>query len=240
MSATLGIAAVSRRSGFAAPTLRYYEQVGLLPPPERTPAGYRAYDESVFERLAFIARAKALGCSLEEIGGLLAEWERGECAPLQERLRAVAVAKVEHAQGRIADLLASTARLRNVVHGLEGHTADGPCDEDCGCLTEPRPAPATVACTLDPVQMARRIGDWQGLLGFVTARRAVSGGVRLELADGTPLDELARLVAAERSCCAFFAFAITVDDRGVGLEVRAPAEASTVVTALFGRATTTA
>jgi hypothetical protein len=51
-----------------------------------------------------------------------------------------------------------------------------------------------------------------------------------------PLDEVARLVAAEQACCAFFAFAITVDDRGPALEVQAPDDATEIVTALFGAA----
>ena len=43
-----------------------------------------------------------------------------------------------------------------------------------------------------------------------------------------------RLAAAEQDCCRFFGFAITVDDRGVALEVRAPHDALDVVHALFG------
>ncbi len=48
------------------------------------------------------------------------------------------------------------------------------------------------------------------------------------------LPELARLVAAEQRCCAFFAFAITVDARGMALEVRAPEGAGAVIASLFG------
>ncbi len=59
------IAGVAERAGFSSPTLRYYEQIGLLPVPERTPAGYRLYDERAIERLTFIARAEQLGCTLE-------------------------------------------------------------------------------------------------------------------------------------------------------------------------------
>jgi DNA-binding transcriptional MerR regulator len=53
MTATLRIAEVADRSGFSPATLRYYEQLDLLPPPRRTATGYRAYDESVLARLAF-------------------------------------------------------------------------------------------------------------------------------------------------------------------------------------------
>ena len=47
--------------------------------------------------------------------------------------------------------------------------------------------------------------------------------------------ELMRLVAAEQDCCQFFQFAITIDTRGVALEVRAPADAIPVVTSMFGQ-----
>jgi hypothetical protein len=48
------------------------------------------------------------------------------------------------------------------------------------------------------------------------------------------LDELMRLVAAEQDCCQFFQFAITVDQRGIALEVRAPADAQAIITTIFG------
>ena len=68
------IAEVADRTGFSTPTLRYYEEIGLLPPAERTPAGYRVYDDRAVARLRFVARAKQLGCSLEEIADLADAW----------------------------------------------------------------------------------------------------------------------------------------------------------------------
>jgi DNA-binding transcriptional MerR regulator len=59
----------------------------VLPPAERTPAGYRLYDDRAIERLTFIARAKQLGCSLEEITDLADAWDSNECAPIKHRLR---------------------------------------------------------------------------------------------------------------------------------------------------------
>ena len=65
---------VSQRSGFSAATLRYYEGIGLVPPVGRTPAGYRVYDDTTLARLAFVARAKQLGCTLDEISELNTAW----------------------------------------------------------------------------------------------------------------------------------------------------------------------
>ena len=57
MTTGLKIKEVADASGFTAATLRYYEQIGLLPEATRTPAGYRTYDRRTLDRLAFIARA---------------------------------------------------------------------------------------------------------------------------------------------------------------------------------------
>lgn len=54
------ISQLAERSGVPATTLRFYEGAGLLPA-DRTPAGYRSYDEDAVERLAFIGAAKRLG-----------------------------------------------------------------------------------------------------------------------------------------------------------------------------------
>jgi MerR family copper efflux transcriptional regulator len=87
------ISEVADRTGFSAPTLRYYEDIGLVAPVERTASGYRRYDERAIDRLRFIARSKRLGLSLEEITGLVELFDLDECAPVQERLRALLVAK---------------------------------------------------------------------------------------------------------------------------------------------------
>ena len=225
------IAEVADRSGFSPATLRYYEQVDLLPPPERTSAGYRAYDESVLARLAFIARAKQLGCTLEEVADLMPAWDTGRCSPVQEGLRQLATAKLADARARAAELAAFTDDLERILGALGSSTPDGPCDVGCGCVGEPSPS---LACTLEPAELPKRIQDWKDFGACVVARTPIDGGVRLQLTDTAPVDELAQLMKAEQGCCAFFSFALTVDSRGVALEVRAPAEGLAAVEALFG------
>lgn len=131
------IAEVAERTGFSTPTLRYYEDIGLLPPAERTPAGYRLYDDRDIERLTFIARAKQLGCSLEEITDLTDAWDSNECAPIKHRLRAVVAAKLADAEARIAELTAFAEDLRVTARTLESAPLDGPCDDTCGCVRGP-------------------------------------------------------------------------------------------------------
>jgi len=63
---------LAQRAQINLETVRFYEQEGLLPPPSRTAAGYRKFEELAVDRLAFVKRAKALGFSLGEIRELLA------------------------------------------------------------------------------------------------------------------------------------------------------------------------
>ncbi|MBL8778343.1 MAG: MerR family transcriptional regulator [Acidimicrobiales bacterium] len=137
MTTTYQIAEVARRSGFPATTLRYYEDVGLVAPTERTDAGYRLYDDQSLARLAFIARAKQLGCTLEEITDLVTAWEGERCEPVQARLRGLVEAKLTETQERLVEMVAFSAQLREAAAALSEHTPEGPCDDNCGCTTHP-------------------------------------------------------------------------------------------------------
>lgn len=61
-----------------AKTIRYYESIGLLPPPERHANGYRRYDDAAGDRLRFVKAAQAAGFTLAEIGEILTLRDRGE------------------------------------------------------------------------------------------------------------------------------------------------------------------
>jgi len=158
-------------------------------------------------------------------------WDTGRCPPVQDGLRQLAAAKLIDASARIEELVAFTADLDRILATVGRHTPDGPCDAGCGCIGETSPP---VACTLEPSELRWRLQDWKDIGAHVVARTPVDGGVRLQLDAAAPLDELAQLMKAEQGCCAFFAFALTVDSRGVALEVRAPVEALATVAALFG------
>jgi hypothetical protein len=218
------------------------------------------------ERLGFITRAKQLGCSLEEITELTQAWDTGHCAPVQQRLQAVIDAKVTEAQARIAELTVLTADLQRAATGLSAHTPDGPCDVSCGCVSTsetgvaPEPVVLTskpastgcgdgcgdedvpIACTLGAGEMSGRFDEWnellagEGALEGVIARLPLENGVRLEFGPNSDVIEIARLAVAEQECCRFFGFALVIDQRGIALEVHAPADGQPVLTALFGAA----
>lgn len=129
------IAEIARLSGFSASTLRYYEQAGVLDAPERTPAGYRLYTDRDLERLRLIARAKDLGCTLEETAELARAWDSDECGPVKHRLRALVVDKVAAVEAHLAEQAAFADQLRATADGLAVRPLDGPCDDSCGCTT---------------------------------------------------------------------------------------------------------
>jgi hypothetical protein len=80
----------------------------------------------------------------------------------------------------------------------------------------------------------QRRTDWDDVLRHVRERHATPSGVRLEFHDTAPVDAIAALAVAEQECCAFFAFTLTIDRRGVALEVNAPATASVILQDVFG------
>ncbi len=65
------IGELGSRTGVPTKTIRYYEEIGLLPDPERTSNGYRAYRDDAVARLRFIREAQATGLTLTEIASIL-------------------------------------------------------------------------------------------------------------------------------------------------------------------------
>jgi DNA-binding transcriptional MerR regulator len=246
---TFTIGQVAERTGFSASALRYYEEQGLLAPATRTDAGYRLYDDHALSRLAFIARAKQLGCSLEEISDLLVVWDGEQCGPVQRRFHALVIDKLKATQRQITELLAFASQLQTAAARLDAPPLDGPCDTDCACLADdaPNSVPLTlsasapthppIACTLQADAMPERIEDWQALLTHVRARVTLPDGrLRVEFDHRVDVADVARLVAAEQQCCSFFDFTLTIDGRGIAVEIGAPDEAAEIVSAMFGTA----
>jgi len=130
---TYTIGEVAERSGFTASALRYYEGIGLVEPSTRTDSGYRLYDDAILTRLAFIGRAKQLGCTLDEIADLVEIWDGEQCAPVQRRFHELVTAKLADTETQIDELAAFSVQLREAAERLSGPALDGPCDERCLC-----------------------------------------------------------------------------------------------------------
>jgi len=72
------IGEIAELAGVTTKTVRYYERIGILPEPDRTPSGYRDYGVGTLERLRFIRDAQATGLSLTEIHSILELKDQGE------------------------------------------------------------------------------------------------------------------------------------------------------------------
>jgi DNA-binding transcriptional MerR regulator len=124
MDRGLRIGEVGRKTGLNPKTIRYYEEIGLIPPPGRREGGWASRGHRVFtaddvSRLEFIKRARLLDLSLKEIGDLLASVNQGCCGSAQPRLSALVEAKIADTDRKLADL----RRLRKDLEGLRGRLA---------------------------------------------------------------------------------------------------------------------
>ena len=115
-SITIGEAA--RRSGVKVPTIRYYEDIGLMPAPSRSDGNQRSFAAADINRLAFIRHARELGFEIDAIRALLKlQDEPGQsCASAD----AIAKARLVEVEQRIRSLTALKAELELMVEGC-GH-----------------------------------------------------------------------------------------------------------------------
>ncbi|MGH7315468.1 MAG: MerR family transcriptional regulator, partial [Candidatus Rokuibacteriota bacterium] len=89
MARALTISQVAKAGGVAARTIRYYEQIGVLPTPSRTAGGYRQYDQAGVQRLRFVRRARSLGLSLRDVKTLIVTLDGGSRLAMRPRLLAL-------------------------------------------------------------------------------------------------------------------------------------------------------
>jgi DNA-binding transcriptional MerR regulator len=106
------VSKLADRVGTSADALRYYERIGLLPEPDRSPSGYRLYGEDAVKRVRFIKQAQRFGLRLEAIGELLEIRERGACPCGHTRLLLERrLAEIDTEMGALAQLRADIAQM---------------------------------------------------------------------------------------------------------------------------------
>jgi DNA-binding transcriptional MerR regulator len=131
------IGELADRLGVTTKAIRFYERIGLLPDPARTPSGYRSYEEVDAERLIFIKTAQRLGLTLDEIKEIIAFRDRGEqpCGYVAEVLQR----QVSDLDRRIAEMRS----LRDELRRLQARAAAGPTKESkfCGVIEHPHLRP---------------------------------------------------------------------------------------------------
>lgn len=126
----LTISQVAKQFGLRASALRYYEQVGIMPPANRV-SGQRRYDAAALRRLAVIQRARQSGFTLDEIQQLFAGFQPGTRASQRWQ---------ELSQRKLAELDASMERIK-VMRGLLRRMGSCRCDalDECGAALLQRP-----------------------------------------------------------------------------------------------------
>lgn len=109
----LTIGMLGKKTGTKVQTIRYYEQIGLMPEPGRTAGGQRRYGEAELDRLSFIRHSRQLGFSLEAIRELLdlSDQPGHSCAHVDE----IAKKQLLQVEARIARLEALRAELQRMV-----------------------------------------------------------------------------------------------------------------------------
>ena len=118
----LTIGKLSRATGVKVPTIRYYEQIGLMPAPTRSAGNQRHYDRTAQDRLGFIRHARDLGFPLEAIRELLglSDDPQGACAVADD----IARRQLAAVEARIARLTLLRDEFKRMLAHPSGSAAD--------------------------------------------------------------------------------------------------------------------
>ena len=119
------IGELSKRTKVKVPTIRYYEEVGLLPAAERTEGNQRRYNEAGLERLSFIKHARELGFSIEAIASLI-ELQNHPDQSCQAAYD-IAVAQLEDVRLKIKKLHSLQKELKRISDGCGGKGTSAEC-----------------------------------------------------------------------------------------------------------------
>ena len=110
---SISIGEAARQSGVKVPTIRFYEQIGLLPAPPRSEGNRRQYDEKDLGRLAFIRHARELGFDVADIRELLTLTERPQSSC--HEADSIAARHLREIEERITRLEALRGELKRMV-----------------------------------------------------------------------------------------------------------------------------
>lgn len=133
---TIGEAAAA--SGVSAKMIRYYENIGLIPPAVRAESGYRHYTEADAHTLKFVRQARDLGFSIDDIARLLSLW-RDRRRP-SSKVKALVQTHVRELRKRVAELEAMAQTLEHLARHCHGDDRpDCPILDDLASDRAPRP-----------------------------------------------------------------------------------------------------
>lgn len=112
------VSELSQQTGIHTETIRYYEKIGLLPPPKRSSNGYRCYTTDSVQQLLFIKTCRSLGFSLEEIKTLY-HWQQNPVSHCQQvdDLVAEHLEQVDTKIQQLQEIRAMLAKMADCRHG---------------------------------------------------------------------------------------------------------------------------
>jgi DNA-binding transcriptional MerR regulator len=125
MTTTFRIGDLAKQAGVKVVTIRYYEQVGLLPLCERTAGNYRVYAQAHLQRLNFVRRCRELGFSLEQIRDLLLL--SASDSPTCADVCGVAANHLKEVESKITDLKRLASELRRIGSSCNGKRPSAEC-----------------------------------------------------------------------------------------------------------------
>lgn len=116
---------LARETGVKVVTIRYYEQIGVVPAVTRTPGNYRSYGKEHVRRLRFIRKCRDLGFSLDQVRDLLrlSAENRPSCAEVCD----MAERQRKAVEGKIADLKRLASELRRITASCNGRRSMAEC-----------------------------------------------------------------------------------------------------------------
>lgn len=126
------IGELAGRTGISTKTIRYYEEIGVLPIPGRSANGYRQYSEESVDRIRFIKDAQLTGLTLEEIATVVDL--RGRGAPTCEHVIALLDLRLEEIDARIATL-EKTRRNLTAIRERARRLDPTDCSDPIRCQT---------------------------------------------------------------------------------------------------------
>ena len=134
------IGELAEASGTTAKTLRFYEEQGLLPAAERTPAGYRDYTPDAVGRIDFIHRGQAAGLTLAQVRQILDIRDDGQapCGHVQDLLDS-RLADLDEQIAQLVALRETITQLRDQAATVEPETCS--TDQVCRYLKPNRTKP---------------------------------------------------------------------------------------------------
>lgn len=124
MDRALSIGRLAERSGTNPPTIRYYEQIGLLKRPDRREGGHRTYGSADLRRLTFIRRCRDFGFPIDQVRSLVDLLENGDRSCVEAR--DLARDNLSVVRGKLEELRALEASLVQLVSDCETACVGGP------------------------------------------------------------------------------------------------------------------